>query len=118
MPKKILVVDDEKEYTEMIALFIGLRGYETIQANSGRTALDILSKEPIDLMTLDLSMPGMDGIEVAKAVNQKYPDLKILIISGFGRDFDEELSKVKVNGIFTKPADLMDLLGKVKELIG
>jgi CheY-like chemotaxis protein len=117
MAQKILVVDDEKEFTSLIAQVLESRQYVVMQANSGQEALDLLSKDKFDLMTLDLNMPEMNGIEVAKITNEKYPDLKIMVISGFGSKYDDELPKYKIARILPKPVPFMDLIASVKEVI-
>lgn len=118
MPKTILVVDDEKDFTDILTSLFNQRRYTAIAANSGPQALEILAKESVDLMTLDMNMPGMNGLEVARAVNQKYPELKIIVVTGFGSDYDEEIPKLKVEGVLDKPVKIPELLNKVKELIG
>lgn len=117
MAQKILVVDDEKEFTTLVAQFLESRKYLVVQANSGQEALACLGKEKFDLMTLDLNMPEMNGIEVAKITNEKYPDLKIMVISGFGSKYDDELPKYKIAKILPKPLPFPDLIAAVKEVI-
>lgn len=116
MPKSVLIVDDEKDFTVMLAPILNMRGYQAVEANSGPEALQILSKDHVDVMTLDLSMPGMDGVEVIERVKEKYPSVKIIVISGFGREYDRETIEKKVDAVMEKPMNLAALLDKIKEL--
>lgn len=117
MAQHVLIVDDEKEFTKFVAEALGMRAYQTTEANSGQEALDILAKTPIDLMTLDLNMPGMNGLQVAKIVNEKYPNVKIVVITGFGSDFDEQLKEYKIARVMPKPVPFRDLINVVGELL-
>src|SRR2546425_12728639 len=80
---RVLVVDDE----------VGGRGslrailhgeWEVVTASSGQAALDTIARDPVDVMTLDLKMPGMGGIGVLERAKQLDPDLEVLIITGYG----------------------------------
>ena len=71
MGKRILIVDDEKNLTTALDSFFQSKGHEIYIANSGESALEFLKKEKVDLVLLDLTMPGVDGIEVAKTVKKK-----------------------------------------------
>ncbi|HEX2920456.1 MAG TPA: response regulator transcription factor [Bacteroidales bacterium] len=81
--KKILIVDDHKIFREAIAFLTSqIDGYEVVaEASDGLTFLDILSKTEVDLVLLDLSMPGIDGIESASIALKKNPELKIIILT-------------------------------------
>lgn len=118
MLKTLLFIDDEKEFTDILARTFGVRGYNALEANSGIEALSILSKTAVDLVTLDLNMPGMDGIEVAQEMNKNFPNVKIIVVSGFGGEYDEELKKVKVDAHIPKPLNMVELLKRVPELLG
>jgi CheY-like chemotaxis protein len=58
-------------------------GYSVVECKSGKEALAALEKKSFDLMTLDLSMPDVDGFEVLRMVRSKYPELRIVVVSGF-----------------------------------
>lgn len=118
MAKTLLFVDDEKEFTAVLARVFGMRGYTVLEASSGDEALAILLKNTVDLVTLDLNMPGLNGIETAKEINAKYANTKIIIISGFGADFDQQINEIKVDCLIPKPLDLALAMDKIKELIG
>ena|ERR1700730_11237281 len=79
----ILVVDDNSDHRKGFRILLESGGYTVVECNSGKEALTALDKTTFDLMTLDLSMPDVDGFEVLRLVRSKHPDLKIVVISGF-----------------------------------
>jgi CheY-like chemotaxis protein len=79
----ILVVDDNSDHRKGFRIILESGGYTVVECNSGKEALTALDKTTFDLMTLDLSMPDVDGFEVLRLVRSKHPDLKIVVISGF-----------------------------------
>lgn len=118
MSKTLLFIDDEPEMTRILAGTFGSRGYQVFEASSGADALSILEKNHIDAVTLDLNMPGMDGIEVAAVMNKRFPKVKIIVVSGFGGEYDDELETVKVDAHVPKPLNMAALLKKIPELLG
>src|SRR3989475_11772362 len=80
---RVLVVDDEMGVRESLrAILPGECGVVT--ASSGEAALEVVARDPIDVMTLDLKMPGLGGIGVLERAKQIDPDLEVLIITGYG----------------------------------
>ncbi|MEA3475360.1 MAG: sigma-54 dependent transcriptional regulator [Candidatus Cloacimonadota bacterium] len=78
----ILVVDDEKNIRRTLTNILEDEHYKVITTESGENALNILSKEIIDLMLLDVKLPGMDGIEVLKLIKKDFPGIDVIMISG------------------------------------
>ncbi|MCW5850250.1 MAG: response regulator transcription factor [Anaerolineae bacterium] len=83
-PAHILVVDDEMPIRLTMAELLKRRGYQVVQAASGEEALEQIHQRPFDLLLLDLKMPGMDGIEVARRARERQPDAAIIILTGHG----------------------------------
>ncbi|MDX5621848.1 response regulator transcription factor, partial [Clostridioides difficile] len=117
MNNTILVVDDEKEIRDLIEIYLLNSGYNVIKAEDGKEALDILKKENIHLMILDIMMPKMDGIEVCRKVRESL-NIPILMLSAKSEDMD------KIQGIMTgaddyltKPFNPLELTVRVKSLI-
>jgi CheY-like chemotaxis protein len=79
----ILVVDDNPDHRKALRVLLESVGYLVIERSSGREALKELEKISVDLMTLDLSMPDVDGFDVLRSVRTKHPELKIVVVSGF-----------------------------------
>lgn len=117
MKNKILVVDDEKEIRDLLEINLLNEGYDVIKAKNGEEALEILEREEIHLMVLDIMMPGMDGLEVCRRVRGKY-NIPILMLSAKAEDMD------KIQGIMTgaddyvcKPFNHLELIVRVRALI-
>lgn len=117
MDNKILVVDDEKEIRELLEIYLKNEGYQVLKAASGEEALEILNKEPIALMVLDIMMPGVDGIEVCRVARESF-NLPILMLSAKSEKID------KIQGILTgaddymtKPFDALELTVRIKALL-
>ncbi|HEX37825.1 MAG TPA: sigma-54-dependent Fis family transcriptional regulator [Candidatus Cloacimonetes bacterium] len=79
---KILVVDDEKNIRKILTDILEDEGYTVLSATSGEEGLQILEQDNIDLMLLDVKLPGMDGIEILKQVRKDFPNLDVIMISG------------------------------------
>ena len=79
----ILVVDDEAAIRKLCEEILTQSGYRVRLAEDGNKALDILAKEEIQLMLTDVIMPVMNGYQLASQVSEKYPQVKIIIASGY-----------------------------------
>jgi CheY-like chemotaxis protein len=79
----ILIVDDNSDHRKGFRILLESGGYVVIECGSGKEALKALEKMNVDLMTLDLSMPDVDGFEVLREARSKHPELKIVVVSGF-----------------------------------
>lgn len=80
----ILVVDDEKSFTEEMCEFLKKLDYTCFEAGSGKEGMKILKSQDIDLLILDVMLPGMNGLEVLKEVKALFPQLEVIVISGHG----------------------------------
>ena len=102
---RVLVVDDEPGVRESLRAILH-RDYEVLTASSGEQALAIVTRERIDLMTLDLKMPGLGGVPVLQRVKQMDPDIEVLIITGNGSlDSAVEGIRLRAFDYLTKPFD-------------
>ena len=108
---KILVVDDEKVIRDGCSRVLSGKGYDVITAENGQAALDILAKEPLDIILLDLKMPVMSGEEVLEITGEKYPDIPVIIITGHGTvDTAVECMKKGAYDFITKPFQIDQFL--------
>lgn len=117
MENNILVVDDEKELRDLLEINLKNEGYNVFKASSGEEALEILDREEINLIVLDVMMPDMDGLEVCKRVREKY-NIPILMLSAKVEDMD------KIQGIMTgaddyvcKPFNHLELTVRIRALL-
>ena len=81
---EILVIDDEKPIREGCHRVLTGKGYQVITAENGQKGLDVLAREPVDIVLLDLKMPVIGGEEVLQITREKYPDIPVIIITGHG----------------------------------
>ena len=115
----ILLVDDEPALLSLSSTMLSQKGYKVISANSGKEALDILKNETIDLMISDVIMPEMDGYELSSVVQEKYPQIKIQLVSGFNDNRHKQMTNENLyNNLIHKPFSSLTLLQRVRELLG
>jgi DNA-binding NtrC family response regulator len=114
--EKVLLIDDEKEFTEVLAERMEARGLKVTTADSGPDAIKRVTDENFDAIVLDLFMPGMDGIETLKQLLQKNPDLQIILLTGRATvEKGVEAIKLGAMDFIEKPAEfekLMELINK------
>ena len=112
MDKKehILVVDDEEAIRALLTDFLTREGYSVNSAENGIRALEALKKDTFDLVITDLQMPGMDGLELMNSLKEKYPDLVILVMTGYA-SLETTMEAIK-NGAYdyiTKPFKIEEM---------
>lgn len=88
---RILIVDDEVEYTELLGNYFLERGYHVTTVNSGNQALELLSKQEFDVMLLDLRMPGITGLDILHKIPHIVKKMRVMILTAVG---DEDIKKV------------------------
>jgi len=108
LPKeRILIVDDEKNIVSSLTAILSDEGYEVSMTDDGVEALEIIQKDPPDLVLLDIWLPGMDGIEVLKTLKTYNPGVKVLIMSGHGTiDTAVKATKLGAQDFIEKPFSL------------
>jgi two-component system phosphate regulon sensor histidine kinase PhoR len=115
---KILLVDDEARFRKTSVRLLAARGYEVMDAENGLAALDILSKNSIDLILLDLKMPVMGGEECLKLARSSHPDVPVIMITGHGTlDMAVECMKKGAYDFITKPFEMDHLLLTIERAI-
>ena len=116
---KILVVDDELQYQEVINMILQSEGYKTKVASGGEEALEILKKEEFHLVLTDLKMNGIDGIHLLEEIKNNYMNTYVMLITGFGTIKNAvEAMKKGAFGYFIKgnnPGDLLREIEKIKK---
>jgi len=80
----VLILDDEHHFTEELAEFFRNSGFQAYQDNSAEDGLTVLKDREIDLLILDVRLPGVNGLDILKEVKGKYPDLEVIIVSAHG----------------------------------
>ena len=84
MPRTILIADDERGIRDSLQRLLEFESYTVVLANDGPSALGRIREDGIDLVLLDIKMPGMDGLEVLSHIHEEQPELPVVIISGHG----------------------------------
>lgn len=116
---KILIVDDEQRYADMLARRLTLRGLTCQVCYDGRTAIDLHASEPFALVILDLRLPDLYGTEVLTRIKQSRPVTEVVILTGHGTDRDrEQCMKIGANAFINKPVDidqLITIMSQIKE---
>ncbi len=79
---RVLLIDDETVFVDNLVAVLTRRGMKVESANDGLKALDLLSNEPYDVLVLDLRMPGMDGIELLKAIREREVHTPVIVLTG------------------------------------
>ena len=112
--KKILIVDDEKPISDIIKFNLAKEGYETVTDFDGREAITKFEEENPDLIILDLMLPELDGLEVAKEV-RKTSHIPIIMLSAKDSEFDKVIGlEIGADDYVTKPFSNRELLARVK----
>lgn len=120
MAYKILIADDERALRLLIAGTLEISDYETLEADNGILALDMIKRERPDLVILDVMMPGMTGYEVCKCIktNPDILDTKVLILTAKGQQSDKEAAwEAMADFYLAKPFSPKELLSMVNEIL-
>ena len=114
IPTKILLVDDEKDFVEILALRLEEAGDKVTAAYDGRMCLEILEKELIDVVILDIKMPLMDGITTLQKIKILHPLVDVILLTGHGST-ETAIQGMKLGAFdyLLKPADFDDLKAKL-----
>lgn len=118
--KNLLLVDDFEMIREAIKDYLEdqVEFQITGEAENGQEALAELAKKPYDLLLTDISMPQMDGIDLLKEVNNKYPDLKILVLTMYhDQDIIRRCLEFNINGYMAKNSEREKVIHAIEEVL-
>lgn len=111
---KILVCDDDKEIVEAIEIYLTQDGHQVLEAYDGIEAVEILKKESVDLLIMDIMMPRMDGIRATLKIREEN-NIPIIILSAKSEDADKILGlNIGADDYITKPFNPLELVARVK----
>jgi two-component system, cell cycle response regulator CpdR len=117
---RVLIADDEDSMRALVSRAVAMDGHDTVTAQDGAEALEILSQQQgaFDLLLTDIQMPVMDGIALALTVARDFPDLTILLMTGFA-DQRERASGLDaiVHDVVTKPFSVADIRTAVADAL-
>ena len=119
--RKVLIVDDEREFLVLLGKMVMNKGYKVLAADNGNDALDIAKREKPDIIILDIMMPKMGGREVGQKLKEREEtrNIPVIFLTGLITAQESENSDHKVAGniIFAKPCRMEELLSAIDKLV-
>ena len=113
----VLVVDDEKEIADLVEIYLVSDGYKVYKASNALEGLEILEKETIHLVLLDIMMPGMDGLEMCRKIRETN-NIPIIMLSARSADLDKILGlEYGADDYITKPFNILEVKARIKAII-
>ena len=115
---KILIVDDAGPVVVLCVNVLQALGYAVKGANRGETAVELMRREPFDLMVLDYKMPGMTGFEVFQQARTLHPSMAVVLVTGHGTpEIINEANRMGFSAILLKPFTSDELRGTVEKVL-
>ena len=111
---RILVVDDEPLIADGLSRYLKGKGYDTAVTTSPVKALSMIEGETFDIVITDLRMEPVSGINIIRRLNDSQFSGKIIVISAYNRDYEQELKELKVDAMIEKPFEMDTLLKAVQ----
>ena len=116
--KKVLVVDDEKDFLFTMEYWLKSKGYEVATATDGFQALDLVKSFDPNIILLDVNMPGMDGLETLRRLREFNQDVPVIIITAYiGEERAAETSAYQISGLFYKDKDFKEGLRMLESVL-
>ena len=113
---KVLLVDDEREFVETLAMRLETRGFRVAVAETGEMAVEKVQEQSFDAILLDLAMPGMDGIDTLKRLRELNPDSQVVLLTGRATvQKATEAMRLGALDLLEKPVDIEVLVERIEE---
>ncbi len=117
MRNKILIVEDEDSIRKFVKINLERAGFEVIEADTGEKGVELARKENLDIVVLDIMLPGIDGFQVCKILRDEFPSLGIIMLTAKSQDIDKIMGlEYGTDDYMTKPFNPMELVLRVKSL--
>ena len=117
MPKKVLIVEDEDSIRKFVKINLERSDFQVMEADTGEKGIEIARTEEIDIVVLDVMLPGMDGFEVCKTLREEFPDLGIIMLTAKSQDMDKIMGlEYGCDDYMTKPFNPTELVLRVRSL--
>ncbi|MFZ3072292.1 MAG: response regulator [Thermodesulfobacteriota bacterium] len=116
MKNRLLIVDDEDGIRLLYKEELEEEGYDTEIASSGEEALEKLKDAKVDLVLLDIKMPGMDGVEVLRRIKEKWKSLPVILCTAYPH-YKQEFGTWASDAYVVKSSDLKELKAKIKDIL-
>lgn len=115
-PIRVLIVDDEDQFVDAVVERLRLRGFAADGVTNGHDAMELLYQRSYDVVLLDVKMPGLGGLEVIRKVKEKWPGLRVVLLTGHGSTQDaEEGMQLGAFKYVMKPVNIDDLIRILRE---
>lgn len=116
--KKVLIVEDNPLMSKLLAEMLEVFDIESLRAIDGESALQMLLEQPFSLMITDLRMPKMNGVELLKTVKEKYPQLPVVVVTGFATEpAENDILAASADGFLHKPFRMDDIARILQRLV-
>ena len=115
---RALVVDDEKEYVNALVERLTVRGIDVTGVSSGEEALTLLASHPVDMVVLDVMMPGLGGLDTLTQINERHPNVAVIMLSGHA-DVSTAIKGMELGAYdyLVKPVAFDELLYKIEDAV-
>lgn len=115
----LLIVDDEERFLSTTQKLLEKKGIQTFTANSGNAGYEVLESHPVDVVVLDVKMPGMSGMGVLKRIKKDFPDVEVIMLTGHAT-VQTAVGGIKFGAFdyLMKPCDIDVLEDKIREAYG
>ncbi|MCB9248721.1 MAG: response regulator transcription factor [Ignavibacteriales bacterium] len=115
--RKVLVIEDEKEISDLLEIHLTDLNCQVTKANDGKVGLDLAINEQFDLIVLDIMLPNLDGIEICKEVRKREIYVPILMLTAKSEEFDKVLGlEIGADDYLTKPFSIREFIARVKAI--
>ena len=113
----LLIVDDEKDIVSALEIYLKPEGYEILTANSGKQAVDIMHRERVDLILMDIMMPEMDGYQATSKIREE-SNVPIIFLTAKSEDTDMILGlNIGADDYITKPFNILEVKARIKAIL-
>ncbi len=114
---RILVIDDQKDFRELMREWIESRGFLFMDAKNGQEGLDLMQSTPADLVIVDLDMPVMNGLDFTVASKKLYPRVPVIMVTAYSPFYStDEILATGIDAFLKKPIDLDTLIKTIQAL--
>jgi DNA-binding response OmpR family regulator len=118
MGQRVLVVDDDPTVSDVVRRYLERAGFAVALAGDGSAALAAFTREPADLVVLDLMLPGIDGLEVCRRLRERVPDVPVVMLTALGEEADRVVGlEMGADDYVTKPFSPRELVLRVQSVL-
>lgn len=116
---KILIVDDEEEFSEPISYWLKAQGYDVVAVNNGQKMIEVISKDNFDIVFLDINMQPMDGFDCLRKIKEMKPDLPVIMLTAYANPQKEAAARrLGAEGFFYKGLEFTHAVRAISSILG